>query len=168
MGILKKRKETGQILDSNLANLVILTELLISYQSYTWCMKIIPGDRPGNKGFIQKSFHLLQSKQSTQHSPRTCYLLYSSTSSLGLNLSPHFINHSPRKPCHPNTIHFQFAFGIIQKLNHQDTRQSVQPNSQSWGWDVPAQPHNTGVIPKSVFDCPPKLVPKPALWISHM
>lgn len=33
----------------------------------------------------------------------------------------------------------------------QGRGQSVQPNSQSRGWDVPAQPHSTCVIPKSAI-----------------
>lgn len=128
-------------------------------------MKIIPGDRLGNKGFIQKSAHLLQSKQSTQLSPRTCYLLYSSTSSLGLSLSPHFINHSLQKSHHPNIICFQFVFGVIQKLNMahhgaQGRAQSAQPNSQSLGWDVPAQPHNSCAIPKPVLWLWPRAGPQ--------
>lgn len=147
MDIKKKTQTTEQILKSDL---VILTELLISYQSYTLCIKIIPGDRLGNKGFIQKSVHLLQNKQNTQHSLMTCHLLYSS---LGLSLSPHFINHSPQKSWHTNTIHFQFAFGVIQKPNMAHRKGEVRELSKSpeQSWDVPAQPHNPCVILKSVF-----------------
>lgn len=155
-------------------NLVILTELLISYQNYTCCMKVIPGDRLGNKGFIQKSVHLLQSKQSTQHSPGTCHLLYSSTSSLGLSLSPHFINHTPQKSYHPNIIHFQFAFGIIQELNtahHRDTRQRSECSAKfpelGLGCASTATQHWCHSKIRDLIVLP-KPVPKPALGMSHM
>lgn len=137
-------------------------------------MKIIPGDRLWNKEFIQKPAQLLQSKQGTRHSPRTCSLLYSSTSSLQLSLSPHFINHSPQKSHHTNIIRFQFVFGVIQKLNmahHQGTRQRSECSAKFPELRLGCASTATRLLCHSKVSGSivlPKLVPKPALWMSHM